>query len=106
MPIYEYFCSQCNKVHEVLQRISEEPLRQCPVCGSETIQKMVSRAAFQLKGSGWYVTDFKDKKTGKQESQPEADKSGHKTAAPASESSSPANDAPKTQSTPPDTANG
>ncbi len=74
MPIYEYYCPQCAKVHELLQRISEEPLRHCPVCGSDKVQKMISRAAFQLKGSGWYVTDFKDKKPTKSENKTEENK--------------------------------
>lgn len=79
MPIYEYYCSQCNKVHEVLQRLSESSLTQCPVCGSKGVQKIISRAAFQLKGSGWYVTDFKDKKPNKPESTTEENKTETKT---------------------------
>jgi len=81
MPIYEYYCPQCAKVHEVLQRMSDEPLRHCPVCGSDKVQKMISRAAFQLKGSGWYVTDFKDKKPTKTENKTEENKKESETTA-------------------------
>jgi putative FmdB family regulatory protein len=81
MPIYEYYCPQCAKVHEVLQRMSDEPLRHCPVCGSDKVQKMISRAVFQLKGSGWYVTDFKDKKPAKTENKTEENKKESETTA-------------------------
>jgi putative FmdB family regulatory protein len=87
MPIYEYYCSQCNKVHEVLQRLSEASLTQCPVCGREGLQKIISRSAFQLKGSGWYVTDFKDKKTNKPDSKTEENKTETKAEAAASDAS-------------------
>jgi putative FmdB family regulatory protein len=59
MPIYEYQCTACGFQKEVLQKISDEPLKICPECGKETMQKMVTAAAFRLKGSGWYETDFK-----------------------------------------------
>ena len=62
MTIYEYLCKKCNKKHEILQKMSEPARTQCPDCGQETLQKQVSAAGFQLKGTGWYVTDFKDKK--------------------------------------------
>ncbi len=60
MPIYEYLCSACEHELEVLQKISEEPLVFCPECGEKTLKKQISKAAFRLKGSGWYETDFKD----------------------------------------------
>jgi putative FmdB family regulatory protein len=60
MPIYEYRCSACGHELEVLQKISAEPLVNCPSCGKATLTKLVSAAGFQLKGSGWYVTDFRD----------------------------------------------
>ena len=59
MPIYEYRCSACGKELEALQKLSEAPLKTCPACHGETLVKRVSAAGFQLKGSGWYVTDFK-----------------------------------------------
>jgi putative FmdB family regulatory protein len=60
MPIYEYRCSACGFQHEYLQRLSEPALSQCPECGRDTFTKLVSAAGFQLKGTGWYVTDFKN----------------------------------------------
>ena len=59
MPIYEYRCAACNHKLEALQKLSEAPLRTCPKCGKESLTKLVSAAGFQLKGSGWYATDFK-----------------------------------------------
>ena len=59
MPIYEYRCGACGSKQEVLQKMSEAPLTDCPACGQPTLTKLVSAAGFQLKGSGWYVTDFK-----------------------------------------------
>ena len=59
MPIYEYRCSECGQDHEVLQKVSEPPLTECPTCGKPALQKQLSAAGFQLKGSGWYATDFK-----------------------------------------------
>lgn len=61
MPIYEYRCSACGHQQEVLQRISAAPLTDCPKCSKPSMQKMVTAAGFQLKGSGWYATDFKSK---------------------------------------------
>ena len=59
MPIYEYQCLSCGKELEALQKISDAPLTDCPACGKASLQKKVSAAAFRLKGSGWYETDFK-----------------------------------------------
>lgn len=59
MPIYEYQCAACGDLHEVLQKISDPPLTDCPACGRATLRKKVSAVAFRLKGSGWYETDFK-----------------------------------------------
>ncbi len=59
MPIYEYRCSQCGHQDEYLQKVSEPPNSVCPACGKPTFQKLLSAAGFQLKGSGWYATDFK-----------------------------------------------
>lgn len=61
MPIYEYQCSNCGHQLEALQNLSEAALTHCPECGQDTLKKKVSAAGFQLKGTGWYATDFKDK---------------------------------------------
>lgn len=59
MPIYEYRCDTCGHQKDHLQKMSDPPLSTCPACGSETYAKMLSAAGFQLKGNGWYATDFK-----------------------------------------------
>ncbi len=59
MPIYEYRCASCGLKKEVLRKISDAPLTHCPECGKPSMQKLVSAAGFQLKGKGWYATDFK-----------------------------------------------
>jgi putative FmdB family regulatory protein len=59
MPIYEYRCASCGFQEEFLQKISDAPLRDCPECREPALRKMVTAAGFQLKGSGWYATDFK-----------------------------------------------
>ena len=60
MPIYAYKCESCGFAKDVLQKISDPLLTQCPTCQKETFQKQLTAAGFQLKGSGWYVTDFRD----------------------------------------------
>ncbi len=66
MPIYAYRCSNCGHAQDVLRKISDPPLTVCPACGEPTYVKQVTAAGFQLKGSGWYVTDFRgDNKPGK-----------------------------------------
>jgi len=59
MPIYEYRCDDCGHEFEKLQKISADPLRDCPECENAALKKLVSAARFRLKGSGWYETDFK-----------------------------------------------
>ena len=61
MPIYEYQCTACGHQLEALQKISEAPLVDCPECKQAALQKNISAAGFQLKGTGWYVTDFRNK---------------------------------------------
>lgn len=61
MPIYEYECSDCHHKFDLLQKINDEVVKTCPQCSKETAVRLVSAAGFQLKGSGWYATDFKDK---------------------------------------------
>ena len=60
MPIYEYRCAKCGFQQEFLQRLNEAPLTKCPECGKKSLKKMVTAAGFQLKGTGWYATDFKN----------------------------------------------
>ena len=59
MPIYAYKCESCGIAKDVLQKISEPPLTECPACGAAAFKKQLTAAGFQLKGSGWYATDFK-----------------------------------------------
>jgi len=59
MPIYAYKCGACGHAKDVLQKISDAPLTVCPACGAEAFSKQITAAGFQLKGSGWYVTDFR-----------------------------------------------
>ena len=59
MPIYEYQCQACGAEKEVLQRMSDDPLKDCDQCGQPTLKKKISAAGFRLSGSGWYETDFK-----------------------------------------------
>jgi putative FmdB family regulatory protein len=65
MPIYAYRCESCDFGKDVLQKISDPQLTQCPECGKDTFRKQVTAAGFQLKGSGWYVTDFRGGNGGK-----------------------------------------
>ena len=62
MPIYEYQCESCEHQFDKLQKISDEPLKDCTACGESSLKKMVSAAGFRLKGNGWYETDFKSGK--------------------------------------------
>ena len=59
MPIYEYRCTSCGFQNEYLQKVSDPLLTACPECGKATFKKLLTAAGFQLKGSGWYATDFK-----------------------------------------------
>src|SRR5690242_4652823 len=76
MPIYEYQCGACGHRLEAIQKMTETPLTDCPICHKNTLQKLVSAAGFQLKGTGWYATDFRDKgkAPSKTETKPEAEK--------------------------------
>jgi putative FmdB family regulatory protein len=64
MPIYAYRCASCGHAQDVLQKLSDPVLTLCPSCGTEAYQKQVTAAGFQLKGSGWYVTDFRGGNSG------------------------------------------
>jgi putative FmdB family regulatory protein len=63
MPIYAYRCASCGHAKDVLQKLSDPPLTQCPSCGAQAFSKQLTAAGFQLKGSGWYATDFKGDKS-------------------------------------------
>jgi len=78
MPIYEYQCSACNHHLEAIQKMSDVPLTDCPKCHQSALHKLVSAAAFQLKGTGWYVTDYsaKGKSTSAHQAENAADSSG------------------------------
>jgi putative FmdB family regulatory protein len=78
MPIYAYRCERCGHAKDVIQKFSDTPLGICPECGADAFRKQLTAPSFQLKGSGWYVTDFRD--------------NGKKAATPASAAESPAAD--------------
>lgn len=61
MPIYEYLCNSCGHQFEEWQKITDGPVRKCPSCGKNKVERIVSLSAFHLKGSGWYVTDYSGK---------------------------------------------
>lgn len=84
MPIYEYVCESCGHDVEVMQKMGEV-LKECPACKKATLKKRISAAGFQLKGSGWYATDFrgKDKKTDEKAAEKSADKPKDDSAKPA-----------------------
>src|SRR5258706_4839032 len=76
MPIYEYQCSKCGHHLEVIQKMSDTPLTECPECHQSALAKLISAAGFQLKGSGWYLTDYSSK--GKEKKHvPESSSRGH-----------------------------
>lgn len=77
MPIYPYICESCSYEFDRLQKISEDPLKTCPECGTESLRKKLTAAAFHLKGTGWYETDFKDKKSEKKTDDGKDGKKGH-----------------------------
>ena len=85
MPIYQYACVACGHALEALQKINEQPLTDCPQCGETALRKKVTAAAFRLKGSGWYETDFKHQKKpaaagdGKPSKKPESEAGGAKS---------------------------
>ncbi len=105
MPIYAYKCGSCGHAKDVLQKLSDKPLTVCPSCGAEAFTKQVTAAGFQLKGSGWYVTDFRggnnkggsDSASGGASAEAKADTKTEAKSESKSESSAPAPsvDAPK-----------
>lgn len=110
MPIYAYRCETCGHAKDVLQKMSDPLLSTCPACGAETFRKQVTAAGFQLKGSGWYVTDFrggdgaKAKPAAEGEAAASTPAEGAAAAAPApAPAPAPAADAPKAAAPPPST---
>ena len=76
MPIYAYRCASCGHARDVLQKMSDAVLVTCPVCNADSFQKQLTAAGFQLKGSGWYATDFRNGQTAAAKSDADASKSG------------------------------
>ncbi len=74
MPIYAYRCAACGHTRDVLRKLSDPPLADCPACGAPRFEKQVTAAGFQLKGSGWYVTDFRNPQAAPAATKPEGDK--------------------------------
>jgi putative FmdB family regulatory protein len=96
MPIYAYRCESCGFAKDVLQKISDPVLTDCPECGQAKFQKQVTAAGFQLKGSGWYVTDFRDGKGGKAAGGSESTSDGDAKPAAASDAAAPTTSTPAT----------
>src|SRR3954463_10975253 len=92
MPIYAYKCASCGHAKDALQKISDAPLTVCPQCGASAFSKQLTAAGFQLKGSGWYATDFRDGGGKKASEKGESDKgdSDKGASAPAEGASAPA----------------
>ena len=78
MPIYEYQCAKCGEVFEAFQKITDEPLSQCKFCKSE-VEKLISHSSFQLKGSGWYLTDYARRSSSPALDKPKSSESSEKT---------------------------
>jgi putative FmdB family regulatory protein len=91
VPIYEYQCTNCGRTVEVMQRITDEPLQKCPSCKGR-LRRLISLTSFQLKGTGWYATDYKDKgkkvkaekpaEKSSEKKEPKADKKSEETSTP------------------------
>lgn len=89
MPIYAYKCSICSFEKDVIQKFSDEPLRICPNCSAEAFARQLTAPAFQLKGTGWYVTDFRDSGQKKAADKPSEQAEGSGAASPAEETTAP-----------------
>ena len=107
MPIYAYKCGSCGHAKDVLQKMSADPLTTCPACGAEAFTKQLTAAGFQLKGSGWYVTDFRGGNSGGGATAPSSETADTPAAASASSDSAgaaatptAAKEAPASSSTP------
>jgi putative FmdB family regulatory protein len=73
MPIYAYKCAECGHQMDVIRKVSDPPLTECPSCGKSALVKQVTAAGFQLKGAGWYVTDFRDQGSAKKKDEAKTD---------------------------------
>lgn len=106
MPIYAYRCAACGHAKDVLQKLADAPLTDCPACGAPCFEKQVTAAGFQLKGSGWYVTDFRNGQVAKADAKTAPDakpadaKPADGTAAPAAAAPAPAPAANESSSAP------
>ena len=101
MPIYAYKCASCGHAKDVLQKISDPQLTVCPACGAATFTKQLTAAGFQLKGSGWYATDFKGGSSAAPAADGEASKASGDAAKPATEGGAkPATEAAKPATAP------
>jgi putative FmdB family regulatory protein len=78
VPIYEYQCTKCGEVFEAFQKITDEPLSQCKFCHA-TVEKLISQSSFQLKGGGWYLTDYSRRSSSSPTDKPKANGSAEKT---------------------------
>ncbi len=100
MPIYAYRCASCNHAQDILRKISDAPLVTCTACGQGTFEKQVTAAGFALKGSGWYVTDFRGDGGGSKSSDGTASAPKTVESAPATTTTNAAANAPATNPTP------
>lgn len=103
MPIYAYKCGSCGHAKDVLQKVSDAPLTTCPACGADSFSKQLTAAGFQLKGSGWYVTDFRGNSGA---AAPAADKAADKPADSGKSDSGKGDSAPATTKTDAPSASG
>lgn len=79
MPIYEYQCTKCGEVFEAFQKVTDEPLSQCKFCKAR-VEKLISQSSFQLKGSGWYLTDYSKRSSSSPSDKPKTETSSAKAA--------------------------
>lgn len=107
MPIYAYKCESCGFAKDVLQKMSDPLLTDCPSCGASAFKKQLTAAGFQLKGSGWYATDFKGGGSATSATATTSTSSGSDAASKTTESSKPSESSPvKSDSTPPSASGG
>ena len=98
MPFYEYECASCKFYSEVMQKITDAPLKKCPSCGKNTLQKLISAPVFRLKGGGWYETDFKSDKESKRNLAGDSEGSDSKSGAAAAPADAKAGDSKPAES--------
>ena len=91
MPIYEYKCLKCRDEFETMQKFNDSPLKRCPTCGGP-VKRLISRSSFQLKGSGWYLTDYAKKNSPKETPESKSTPESPTESAPAKTSSSSGDD--------------